>query len=86
MTAIDSPVFRIVVFSLAVVTITFPLMGVLFYIALETAPLIGADLRDSLLGSVVGTVIILFSVSAASKVADIYLYRFTSIRDASDTC
>jgi len=82
--ASDSALVRLGLFALALVIVAFPLMAVSFYVALELAPLLGADLRGSLLGSVVGGAIILFSVGVASMVADTYLYRLISLPEDAE--
>ena len=65
-------------FAVAVLAIALPLMAVSTALAMEFAPVVGVDLRGSLLGSVVGIAIILASFVAASKGIDVYLSRQTA--------
>lgn len=66
------------VFAVSLVVVAFPLMAVLFLVSLEVAPVVGADLRNSVLGSVVGAGIILFGIYSAARVADAYAARVGS--------
>jgi hypothetical protein len=64
-------------YAAALLAVALPLMAGSFFLALEIAPIVGVDLRGSVLESVVGAAIILGSVWAASKAVDVYVARRT---------